>query len=329
MVTIQLLLLRQTNVLLDENVVHNNWESMGGMTSNVSNSNNCSMITATATANTTTTTTNTSTNTSAGQYSYYYSKADKETAILVTTNWIPSAPSIDLVKEVMDSLNLIEGLSPKAPTYIVIDHIFPESHRDGKKNKEERIALEVTLEEYSFNLMKEYMHRDNVHVIVNKVNLHIGGNINKTLELLEPETKYLYVLQHDFKFIKPINHTAIILAMKTYPQRLKHVRFNKKTNVPKRRGDVCWYEPDAQIHVDGANFTKTCGWSDNNHFSSVEHYKRLIKELGSTINRPLEAPMQHKMYQFNNCSEWAQHVYGSPWQGRHILHLDGRNSFGV
>ena len=254
---------------------------------------------------------------------------ERETAILITTNWIPSAPSIGMIKEVINSFALIDGLSPKAPTYIVVDHIFPESHRDGKKNKGERRRMEATLEEYSFNLMREYRSQDNVHVIVNKVNHHIGGNLNKTLELLPPETKFLYVIQHDFKFIKPINHTAIIQAMKDHPGRLKHVRFNKKTNVAKRRGDACWKEPDAELRVEGANFTKTSGWSDNNHFSSVEHYKRIIKELGSIINRPLEAPMQHKMYQFPNCSEWAQHVYGAPWQGRHILHLDGRNSWGV
>ena len=36
--------------------------------------------------------------------------------------------------------------------------------------------------------------------------------------------------------------------------------------------------------------------------------------------------MQYNMYKDGNdvCSKWAQHVYGAPWQGRHILHLDGR-----
>jgi hypothetical protein len=309
MVTLQLLLSRQTNLLFDDAYSWETKDSMANMQSNPQGEGVMALSNGVVHPQST-------------------SNADKETAILITTNWIPSAPSIGLVKEVMDSLSLIEGLSPKIPTYIVVDHIFPESHRDGKKNKEERLAMEATLEEYSFNLMKEYMHRENFHVIVNKVNLHIGGNLNKTLQLLEPETKYLYVLQHDFKFIKPINHTAIIHAMKSYPERLKHIRFNKKTNVPKRRGDACWNEPDAELRVDGANFTKTSGWSDNNHFSSVEHYKAIIKELGNAINRPLEAPMQHQMYKFNNCSQWAQHVYGSPWQGRHILHLDGRNGWG-
>jgi|AntRauTorckE5430_2_1112549.scaffolds.fasta_scaffold06303_3 hypothetical protein len=249
---------------------------------------------------------------------------NKETAVLITSNWIPSAPKIDVIQEVIDSLSQLKGLSPSAPVFIVVDHLFPTHQNNGRHLiGKERINRERVLEEYSSNLMREYKNRPNFRVIVNKVNFHIGGNLKKTLTILDDDTKFLYCIQHDFKFIKEINHTAIVKAMKDYPQRLKNVRFNKKTNVSKRRGDLCWSEPDAELRVEGANFTKTSGWSDNNHFASVDFYKSLIGHVKS-VNRPLEAPMQYNMYAYHNCSEWAQHLYGAPWQGRHIIHLDGR-----
>ena len=254
------------------------------------------------------------------------SKFDMETAILITTNLIPSSPKIEIIQEVIESLfTQLKGLSPNAPVFIIVDHLPTETHANPKKTilGQDRIKAEAKLEKYSFNLLQAFKNQPNFHIIVNKVQLHLGGNLNKTLHILNDNTQFLYFIQHDFKFVKEINHTAIIHPMKTYPHRLKTVRFNKKTNVSKRRGDHCWAEPGAVLKTPGANFTKTSGWSDNNHFASVTFYKSLMEEIKS-VNRPLEAPMQHKMYEFNNCSKWAQHVYGAPWQGRHILHLDGR-----
>jgi hypothetical protein len=249
---------------------------------------------------------------------------DKETAVLITSNWIPSAPKIDIIVEVIESLSQLKGLSPRAPVFVIIDHILSTDHKKQKNVifGKERLETEHTLEEYSMNLMRKYRNKPNVHIINNKINLHIGGNLNKTLHILDDDTKFLYFLQHDFKFAKKINHTAIVKAMKDYPQKLKNVRFNKHKN-KKRRRDPCWDEPDAQLQVEGATFTKTTSWSDNNHFASVDFFKSMIEKV-HFITRPLESPMQYIMHAQPNCSKWAQHLYGAPYQGRHILHLDGR-----
>ena len=249
---------------------------------------------------------------------------DKETAVLITSNWIPSAPKIDIIVEVIESLSQLKGLSPRAPVFVIIDHILSTDHKKQKNVifGKERLETEHTLEEYSMNLMRKYRNKPNVHIINNKINLHIGGNLNKTLHILDDDTKFLYFLQHDFKFAKKINHTAIVKAMKDYPQKLKNVRFNKHKN-KKRRRDPCWDEPDAQLQVEGATFTKTTSWSDNNHFASVDFFKSMIEKV-QAIARPLEAPMQHMMHSQKNCSKWAQHLYGAPYQGPDIIHLDGR-----
>jgi hypothetical protein len=165
-------------------------------------------------------------------------KQIKQTAVVITTNWIPSAPSIQMIQEVIDSLEMLKGLPHNAPTYIILDALAGHSHDQVRWDKEE------TLELYGINLMKEYMHRENFHIIVNNVNLHIGANLNKAIELLNPETEFLYFLQHDFKFIKEINHTAIVKTMKEYPDVFRNIRFGKGINGPKRSGarsDDCWH----------------------------------------------------------------------------------------
>ena len=250
----------------------------------------------------------------------------KETAIVVSTNWIPSAPSIQMLQEVVDSFQMIKGLPSDAPIYIIVDNLRAESHGEGKSGQE-RWDMEATLDKYSFNIMKEYMHRKNFHVIVNTVNNHIGGNLNKAIELLEPETKYLYYFQHDFKFIKEVNHTAIINSMKEHPDVLKNVRFNRKRNGAQDRKDACFFQKGTEL-ISGANFTRTSLWSDNNHFASVEYYKMILESI-VMLTRAIEAPMLSRIRADpTNCmTDITQHQYGGDLEGPYIQHLDGRSGY--
>ena len=50
---------------------------------------------------------------------------DKETAILITTGLMSSAPSIQMIKEVIASYNMLIGLSVNAPIYITLDYPPP------------------------------------------------------------------------------------------------------------------------------------------------------------------------------------------------------------
>ena len=45
-----------------------------------------------------------------------------DTAIIITSSWIPSHPSMYMIEMVLNSTNLIAGLSPSAPIFITIDN---------------------------------------------------------------------------------------------------------------------------------------------------------------------------------------------------------------
>lgn len=252
----------------------------------------------------------------------------KQTAVVVTTNWIPSAPSIQMIQEVLDSLDMIKGLPPNAPTYIILDalDIKREPGGQGRWDKEE------TLDLYSTNLMKEYMHRQNFHIVVNNVNLHVGGNLNKAIELLPPETEFLYFIQHDLKFVKEVNHTAIIKTMKEYPDIFRNIRFGKGPNGPRksgRRSDDCWHMKGSSQEKNGITLSRTHKWSDNNQFASVEYYKEILGKIRS-IRRPMEAPMMASFQNTPGCNmNLTQHLYGGYGDGPYIDHLDGRLSYTV
>jgi hypothetical protein len=259
---------------------------------------------------------------------------EKETALLITTNWIPSAPSPALLIEVINSIELMfEGLSHNMPVYILIDRLQDEDNPRhlGHIVGQERYDKEATLEEYSINIMKAFMHRTifNFHIISNHRNLHIGGNLNKTLHLLDPRTEFIYFFQHDFKFVKKVNHTAIIKTTREFPGVVKNIRFNKVHNFPARRKDKCYNMTDGVQNVNGIHLTRTDRWSDNNHFASVEYYKWMLEKMVVSVRRPIEDVMMNTRNADTCNVKVAQHLYGAPYESPYLEHLDGRLKYMV
>ena len=265
---------------------------------------------------------------------------DKETAIIITTNLVPSHPALDMLNETISSLHLLSGVSPNTPIYITIDQFPPHGSRNAKGGQE-RVDQEETLEKYIHALYRAYGQDKQIHIIVSAVHLHIGGSFAKALSVLDPRTKFVYQVQHDFKFITEIDHTAIVKTMREHPDVLRLVRFNKRQNIRGGEPNQCWNQTDAVNSVNGIQFTKTNQWSDNNHFSSVCYYKEMLKRMAETenfedifttvdiksIRRALEAPMMNVAR--GNCSYWGPHYYGKPLEGPHLHHLDGRLGYVV
>ena len=229
-----------------------------------------------------------------------------------------------MLNETLSSFYLLAGLSPNTQIYITVDQIATAGKRAPKG--EERAEKKELLEKYIHALYQAYEHEPNIHIIVNAVNLHIGGSFGKAISLLDPRTQFVYQVQQDFMFITEINHTAIVKTMREYPETLRLVRFNKRKNYHSGRPDVCWNQVDAVNSVNGIHFTKTKRWSDNNHISSVQYYKEILAMIGS-VRRPLEQPMQ--VAAGINCSYYGPHYYGKVGDGPHLHHLDGRLGYVV
>jgi hypothetical protein len=139
------------------------------------------------------------------------------------------------------------------------------------------------------------------------------------------KSRFIYVLQHDFKFIREIDHTSVIKSMIDYPNILKIVRFNKRRNVPVQidKGE-CFGMKTEVDHVNGVNFTKTPGWSDNNHLTTKVYYEELLKRI-SFLHRAPEGPMQGTAKK--DCETWGPLLYGARGDEATLAHLDGRSAW--
>lgn len=251
-------------------------------------------------------------------YSETLSDFDLETAVVILTNLCPSHPSLDMLQETMESLERLQGLSPNAPIYIMVDHFnIPVA----TVVTEEILENEKRLEKYVQNLYAAYEHNSNIHIVVNVQNQHIGGSTQKALDLLHPRTRYIHLVQHDFKFITDIHHTALIKTMdeeRPGGNPIPMVRFNKRHNM---RSHNVGCENVTRVEINGITLEPSQSWSDNNHLASVEYYQTLMKRMGF-LQRPSEFPMQ--VHANNDCRHYGQWLYGVNGRQYAIEHLDGR-----
>ena len=230
-----------------------------------------------------------------------------DTTILITSSLIPTHPSISMINKTLNSLRLLHGLPDGSPIFVTVDGLDP-SRSDNLKNRQR-------LQEYVRNLRLTFRHYDDhVTILTSYTFGHLTNSLKMAVELVD--TKYIYVVQHDFPFSKPINHTALVESMRENPQ-LHIVRFNKRKNA-KMVGAGC----DIVTHSNGLDFVLN-KWSDNNHFTTKSYYVDMLKRLGPTPRAP-ESPMMHA--QNNNCSLFGQYLYGGVGDGPYIEHLDGRNT---
>jgi hypothetical protein len=137
----------------------------------------------------------------------------------------------------------------------------------------------------------------------------------------------MYIVQQDLPFVKQINHTAIVQVVKEYAQLVRIVRFNNYGSV----NDVykC-NEPNItqEINAHGIILKKYKKWSDQNHFATIEHYKKdVLPATGGKVFP--EARLQQLA--FKNCTFYGPYYYfdksrggGGPW----YTHVDGTERYG-
>ena len=164
------------------------------------------------------------------------------------------------------------------------------------------------LQEYISNLRKHYLPQKNVHILPSVVFAHINYNIARALEVVE--TKYVYVIQHDLEFAKPINHTALVKTFdEFYPKDIWKVEFTH-TCAP---NDDAWAKGSCLnmstpiSHVNEIYLTKQTGWSDSNHLTTKEYYSDVLKQIGPQKRSP-EKPMNRQAAR--NCKFLGTHKYG-------------------
>ena len=267
-----------------------------------------------------------------------------DTAIVITSAWIPTHPSTKMIDEVITTTrSRIRGLAPTAPIYVTVDHLLPKMIK--QISNEERIGRQAALDGYVTELYKKYLLDDRIHIIANMENWHIGGSTYKALQLIQnhyPSVECLYYMQHDFSWVRDVNHTALLETMKTYPD-VNYVRFKYKPREGKAETCgknytqitvVSQQDPsvgDNMDLIDNANIYHTGKYSDNNHLVRFGWYMDIIASFGkvnpANIKRPPEAIMQARV-KSQGCDKFGLYTYGRP--GRRdepvIRHLDGKRT---
>jgi GTP:adenosylcobinamide-phosphate guanylyltransferase len=223
--------------------------------------------------------------------------------IIITASFIPSHPSISLIKETIESL---QYLNYPSDTRIILAHDF---NNDNNYNK------------YLENLNNYIKPFSNIEITKCKKHGHLVGNIRNALSNVN--SKYILVIQHDLPFIKDFNIHKVIEDMDENPD-IKHVRFNKRENI-KKGFDALNNLFGLQLKQKNYTYTRTPAWSDNNHLCLTSYYNDIIlkecKDGGC-----MENILQGKIKDIKKHQKYGTYIFGPLGNEPVIKHTDGRNT---
>ena len=223
--------------------------------------------------------------------------------IIITASFIPTHPSIKIIQETIESLQLI-NVPPN--TKIILAH-------DYSNNKNYIKYL---------NRLKKYINLySNIKIVTRQKHGHLVGNIRNALKYVK--SKYILVIQHDLPFIRNFNVANVISDMEEN-RRIKHVRFNKRNNI-KKKTDARNELFGLQVKQSNYTYTRTPGWSDNNHLCLTSYYNDIImkecKDGGA-----MEDTLFNKSVDKKTHRRYGTYLFGELNHPPIINHTDGRKT---
>ena len=242
------------------------------------------------------------------------------TTIVISTNYMPSLPSTEMIDSVIRSLTFLKGLPPDSPMIIAVDGVRDEDDEGNSKNVYNGPKNKL-LDKYVKAIKRNH---DGPHTTIfrSKRNNNLLGNMYYAIQKVK--TEYIYVLQHDLPFINEINHTALLETLEDNPNEVRLVRFPTERVLTRNRDQgVCNEDNiDFKSSSNGLHLTKTHTWSDRNHLTRKSYYDEMFTLPGWKKYRAMEFLM--KDYALKNCSYWGSYLYGKRKDDPTIFHLDGR-----
>lgn len=236
--------------------------------------------------------------------------------VLVTTHVLPTAPSIEVIKECTDSIfNNFKGI--KDCEFLV----YCDS-RDSEVSKE---------------YVKNLSQLSDVKIF-DRVD---SGMIVNYIEVIEKcETDYLFFCEHDWLFLRPVKIQNLINCMDSNPN-VNFVRFNKRNNWQTHKESGAW-----ETYIEEETEITEFPLMRTNCIATHPHIVRkdkFVKEWLPTINRELTRTLKHhwsielilylwytqeiKNLGFKKAQKkWGVFNYGPKSESNIITHLDGSNS---
>jgi len=226
-------------------------------------------------------------------------------SVIITASFIRSHPSIDFIKSVIESLTYLN--IEQVP--IILAHDF-SGHLNFKI--------------YLINLKRYIADKPNIKIVVRNSPGHLTGNIRNAFQYIN--TEYVLIIQHDLPFIRTLNIKKVIEDMQANPE-LKHVRFNKRANI-KSGFDELNDLFGKQVYSKNYIYTRTPGWSDNNHICTSNYYKDIVlKECPN--GSPMESHLYNKSIDESIHSIYGTYLLGELNEPAYINHIDGRNKLSI
>ena len=223
--------------------------------------------------------------------------------IIITASFIKSHPEIKLIKETIESLQLI---NMPQDTEIILAHDY--------NNHINYIKYFEKLNEY----IKSY---SNIKIIQRKDFGHLTGNIRNSLSYVN--SKYILIIQHDLPFIQMFDIQKVICDMEEN-NNIKHVRFNKRKNI-KMMFDALNNLFGLQVKQANYTYTRTPAWSDNNHLCLTTYYTDIVmKECPD--GRPMEKMLHGKNKNEEMHKKYGTYLFGELNHPQVIKHTDGKNT---
>ncbi len=224
-------------------------------------------------------------------------------SVIVTSSFIKSHPSIEIIKKTLESLKFI-------------------NHHDFELFITHDYSAEDNFFAYIENL-KNYLKKSNypdIKILLSDKPVHLTGTIREAIKYVK--TKYVLIVQHDLPFIKNFDVNKIISDMEEAPH-IKYVRFNKRKNI-KAVFDALNDLFGKEISCTNYTYTRTPAWSDNNHLCLTSYYENLIlKEC--LDGRPMEDQLHGKSIDEKSHSKFGTYLFGKNHDGPYIEHTDGKN----
>ncbi|NBX51738.1 hypothetical protein EBT25_17825, partial [bacterium] len=98
---------------------------------------------------------------------------------------------------------------------------------------------------------------------------HLSGNLYYAFEFAV-RSRFTLIVQDDLMFINDLPIRKIISTMENH-SKIKHVRFNRRSNIVLGRDTEL-----TQIKSGDLFFLKTNNWSDNNHITTSDYYRKIV-----------------------------------------------------
>jgi hypothetical protein len=235
--------------------------------------------------------------------------------VIVLSSLIPTHPSVFMINKTITSVQkMIHGL--RNPQIIISIDGLPM-----KKRTDENIDR---LHEYTKELRRLYDKDQSVMLLPHIKHLHINNNIQDALNLID--TKYIYIVQHDFEFIRTVNHTEIIDEMEKYSEKMQIVRFDKGVGKAKFQNQQLKLKQKGCDVYHGGKFN-LARWSDNNHLTTKKYYEKTFDIMGPA-NRPPEGFFMANSEKMD-CFFGNQWVYDYNPGEPYLRHLDGKRTQAV